>query len=127
MNEIDILEKMAYEPPIYLENAEPLTALHFDKIKAEYRAKDLQKDLKNIFFIESKYYTKDDKYIFSFKYINLEFEIWTTYKDTASARCKRMFYLKIKNSIYEYEYKKDIIKLFINIICMRSLQEEVKK
>lgn len=119
MNEIDILEKMAYEPPIYLENAEPLSALHFDKIKAEYRAKDLQKDLKNIFFIESKYYTKDDKYIFSFQYINLEFEIWTTYKNT-------MFYVKVKNSIYEYKYKKDIIKLFINIICMRSLQEEVK-
>ena len=50
MNEIDILEKMAYEPPLYLENAEPLSALHFDKIKAEYRAKDLQKDLKNILF-----------------------------------------------------------------------------
>lgn len=116
MNEIDILEKMAYEPPLY-KNQEPLSALHFDKIKAEYRAKDLQKDLKNIFFIESKYYTKNDKYIFSFKYINLEFEIWTTYKNT-------MFYVKVKNSIYEYEYKKDIIKLFINIICMRSLQEE---
>ena len=35
MNEIDILEKMAYEPPLYFQNKKPLSALHFEKIKAK--------------------------------------------------------------------------------------------
>ena len=112
MNEIDILEKMAYEPPLYFENQEPLSALHFDKIKAEYRVKGLQDDLKNYFFIESKYNEEGERYIIRFSYGGLEFEIWTTYKDT-------IFYVNIKNvNLYKYESKEQLINLFINIACV---------
>ena len=112
MNEIDILEKMAYEPPLYFQNKEPLSALHFEKIKAEFRVKGLQDDLKNYFFIESKYNEEDERYIIRFSYGGLEFEIWTTYKDT-------IFYVNIKNvNLYKYESKEQLINLFINIACV---------
>lgn len=111
-SEIEKLEKMAYEPPLYFENQEPTTALHFEKIKAEYRLKGLQDDLKNYFFIESKYNEEDERYIIRFSYGGLEFEIWTTYKDT-------IFYVNIKNvNLYKYESKEQLINLFINIACV---------